>query len=321
MGRKRSACIGMLALGLSVALMGCGDRKKLEQEKSTRLAGIEKLDEGDYEKAVELFNQSLHTRTGKVTNLEVDINFYKAYAQMETGKVKEAIETYTALVEYDEKNAQAYYLRGCANISIGETKQAAQDFAQAAENNGEDGQMYAGIYEQLVSVGMLDEATSYLEKGLKIKDDSAAAGLFRGRLYLASGAYEKAEKELKKALENKEDAANLYLGDTARALGDSEEADRYYQVYIQKFPDDSGVLYKLGSLKFEDAAYDEAISYFDQGLSGETVTNRRELWSGKIAAMEHMGDFAGAKREIEEYLESYPDDEEAQREYIFLKTR
>ncbi len=318
---KKAAAVMLVTIGVAASLYGCGSKQKLENEKAYRQTGISQLEEGDYEGAVESFNQALNERTGKVTNLEEDINFYKAFAQMEAGRTKDAIETYTALVEYDEKNAGAWYLRGCAYISVGNAKQAAEDFRQAAKYNSDSSQMYAGIYEQLVSVGMLDEAADYLDKGLKIKGDGATDYLSRGRLYLASGAYEKAVDELKQALDKKEPSANLYLGDAARALGNKDEASSYYQVYAQEHPEDSKVLYALGEMEFEDGAYEQALSYFEQGMAAGSGASKQQLWSGKIAVLENMGDFSGAKKEMESYLESYPEDETAQREYVFLKTR
>ena len=318
---RKTAAVLLAAAGLAVCLYGCGGKQKLENEKAFRQAGMKQLQEGAYEDAIASFNQALNERTGKVTNLEVDINYYKAFAQMEAGRTKDAIDTYTALVEYDKENAGAYYLRGCAYMGIGNSKQAAEDFRQAAKYNDKSSEMYAGIYEQLVSAGMLDEAAGYLDKGLGIEGDSAGAYLSRGRLYLASGAYEKAVEQLKQALDKKEASASLYLGDAARALGNKEEAGAYYQTYAKEHPEDSRVLYALGEMEFEDGAYEQALSYFEQGMAAGSGADRQKLWSGKIAVLENMGDFAGAEQEMEAYLESYPQDEEAQREYIFLKTR
>lgn len=310
----------LAVLACSMLYAGCG-RQNVENEMAYRKAGLELLESGDYEGAVDAFEQALREHTGKVTNLEEDINFYKAYAQIEAGRTQDAVDTYTALIEYDKKNAQAYYLRGCAYISMGDAGAAAEDFKQAADCDSKDGEMYAGIYEKLTAAGMLDEASAYLEQGLAVKGSSASAYLSRGRLYLASGAYEQAEAELKIALEKKEPSANLYLGDAAKALGNSEEAVSYYQAYAKEHPDDTKAQYALGKLKFEEGAYEEAVSYFNQGLSSGSITDKRILWSGKISALEHMGDFAGAKWEMEAYLKSFPGDEQAQREYIFLKTR
>lgn len=320
MKAKSMACISAVVLSLA-ACAGCGDGQQVQNEMSYRQIGLNQLDRGDYESAINAFNKALNERTGKVTNLEEDINFYKAYAQIEAGKTEDAIETYTALIGYNKKNADAYYLRGLAYISMDDVQLAVEDFAQAVKYKKDSGGLYAGIYEQLTAAGLFEEAAGYLEEGLKIKGDDAAACLSRGRLYLAGGDYDKAQLELKSALEQKETAANLYLGETAKALGSSEDAKAYYEAYAEEYPDDSKVLYELGRLASEEGSYNQALSYFEQGLSGKNISNKRELWSGKIAALEFTGDFAGARQEMEAYLEAYPDDENAQREYIFLKTR
>ncbi|MCI8447407.1 MAG: tetratricopeptide repeat protein [Eubacterium sp.] len=316
---------------------GCGDKKQVQNVQSYRQIGLNQMDQGDYESAVNAFDKALGERVGIVSNLEIDINLYKAYAQIEAGRTKEAVNTYTALVDYDEKNADVYYLRGCAYMSMGETKPAAEDFKQAVKYNKDSGELYASIYEQLTQAGLLDEAAGYLDQGLKmIKGDGIEACVSRGRLYLAGGGYASAETEFKSALdqieeEKKKDkkkdgkddgmAVNLYLGEAVRAQGREEEAGEYFEAYAQENPNDTKVLYELGRIAFEDGSYHQALAYFEQGLSCEGIINKRELWTGKIAALEYIGDFDVAKQAMEEYLESYPEDAQAKREYIFLKTR
>jgi len=306
---------------LLTAACGCGDEKLVEQEQAYRQTGLELIDQGDYEGAVAAFDKALHERVGIVSNLEEDINFYKAYAQMEAGKIQDAVATYTAILDYDGKNADAWYLRGCADISAGRAEDAAEDFKQAAAHNKDNGEMYAGIYEQLVTAGLLDDAAGYLEQGLKIKGDGASACLARGRLYFISGNYEKAESELNTALDKKAVTANLYLGRVYQAQGRNEDAQPYYEAYLEENPNDSKVLYELGQIAFEEGDYEQAVSWFEEGMACKNVINKRELWSGKIAAFEYMGNFDAAKQEMEVYLESYPNDGAAQREFAFLKTR
>ncbi len=318
---KRFCAAWCLALLTAACTCGCGDKKQVESEQAYRQQGLALLDQGDYEGAVDAFNKALQERVGIVSNLEEDINFYKAHAQMEAGSVKDAIATYSAIIDYDKKNADAYYLRGCAYISAGQAKEAAADFQKAADNDKKNGQMYAGIYEQLVLAGMLDEASAYLDQGLKIKGDGAAACLSRGRLYYVSGNYEKAEAELNAALDKKETTANLYLGGVLKAQGQQEEATAYYEAYLEENPNDSKVLYELGQISFQEENYEQAVSWFEEGMACKNVMNKRELWAGKIAALEHMGNFEAAKQEMQVYLESYPNDGAAQREFVFLKTR
>ena len=314
-------CSVIAAVALLAAAGGCGDGKQIENEQAHRKTGLERIDQGDYEGAVNAFDQALQERVGMVSNLEEDINFYKAYAQIESGKNADAVETYSAIIEYDKKNADAYYLRGCAYMSAGQAEDAAADFKKAADYEKDNGQMYAGIYEQLVMAGLLDDAAGYLEQGLKMKGDSAAACLSRGRLYFISGDYEKAESELNAALDKKEVAANLYLGRVFQVQGRNEDAKSYYEAYLEENPNDSKVLYELGQIAFENEDYEQAILWFEEGMACKNVMNKREIWAGKIAALEYMGNFDSAKQEMEVYLESYPNDSAAQREYLFLKTR
>lgn len=309
------------AVIMLTAVSGCGDAKQVEAAKSYRKTGLQLLDAGDYEKAIQSFNEALGQRAGIVSNLEEDINFYKAYAQMESGKTKDAVSTYTALIEYNKKNADAYYLRGCAYISQGKKKEALQDFEEAEKNKKDSGAMCAGIYEQLMAAGLEKEAAPYLKQGLSVKGEKGPECLTRGKLYLLSGDYEKAETELGEALEQKEPSAELYLGRLFQAKGDSGQSANYYEAYLQDNPNDSAVLYELGQLAFVQGEYDKAVTWFDQGMGCENIMNKRALWSGKIAALEYAGDFPAALQEMENYLENYPQDDEAQKEYIFLKTR
>ena len=53
-------------------------------------------------------------------------------------------------------------------------------------------------------------------------------------------------------------------------------------------------------------------------MGGESL---QELLGNEIAVYEWKGDFETAKLKMESYLERYPEDEKAQREYLFLQTR
>ena len=53
----------------------------------------------------------------------------------------------------------------------------------------------------------------------------------------------------------------------------------------------------------------------------ENVTNRRELMQNLIICYEYTSDFNSAWNVVQEYVQVYPDDASAQREYIFLKNR
>ena len=67
--------------------------------------------------------------------------------------------------------------------------------------------------------------------------------------------------------------------------------------------------------------YDEALEAFEAGLAVGGSDYLQELQYNRIVANEYLGNFSQAKSLMEEYLQTYPDDAKAKREYEFLQTR
>ena len=84
---------------------------------------------------------------------------------------------------------------------------------------------------------------------------------------------------------------------------------------------DSVAMNALAEIEMEKGNYTAALDYINQGLAMEEVTNQKDLMSNQIIACEYTGDFAKAWSVVQEYVTLYPEDEAAQREYIFLKNR
>ena len=310
----------MAAAVLVAALTGCTNEKQ-ENEDAYRQIGINFMEAKDYEGAISAFDSALSQKIGKIGDEEIDICYYKAAAQYANGDTDGAIATYSSILDYDEDNADAFYLRGSLYLVLGDTAAAQADFNSAVTNNSEDYELYVNVYEQLNGAGMTAEASDYLNQALELKGDSANAHLWKGRIYLMLSDYENAETELKTALDKKSVEANLYLAKLYEAQDDAETAASYYETYLDSGDADSEVMYALGMAEMSQENYQGAIEYFQSGIAMEEVTNERELLQNLVIAYEKSGDFSSAKTTMEQYLEDYPDDEDAQREYIFLCTR
>ena len=310
----------LAAAVLVAALTGCTNEKQ-ENEDAYRQIGINCMEAKDYEGAISAFDSALSQKIGKIGDEEIDICYYKAAAQYANGDTDGAIATYSSILDYDEDNADAFYLRGSLYLVLGDTAAAQADFNSAVTNNSEDYKLYVNVYEQLNSAGMTSEASDYLNQALELKGDSANAHLWKGRIYLMLSDYENAETELKTALDKKSVEANLYLAKLYEAQDDAETAASYYETYLDSGDADSEVMYALGMAEMNQENYQGAIEYFQSGLAMEEVTNEQELMQNLVIAYEKSGDFSSAKTTMEQYLEDYPDDEDAQREYIFLCTR
>lgn len=319
--RKRHITyIVLLAAVAAMFLTGCTN-EKYEDELAYRQVGINAMETGDYEDAVAAFNTALSLCSGRITETEVDICYYKAAALYSGGNIEEAYEVYNSLLDYDAKNADAYYLRGCLALQLGDYQQALTDYEAAVKYNANDYQLYISIYENLTAYNMQEDGENYLQQAFDIKGDGSEQLAWRGKIYYLLGEYENASAELVSAIKKGSVEANLTMAQVCEAQGDSETAESYYQTYVQSDAVDSTALNALAEIEMAKGNYTVALDYISQGLSMENVPNRKELLSNQIIACEQSGDFVTAWEVVQEYTSLYPEDEAAQREYIFLKNR
>lgn len=320
MNKKKLTYITALTM-LSLTLMtGCTNERR-ENQTAYRQIGINAMESGDYAGAVDAFNSALGQCIGKITENELDICYYKAAAQYASGDSEGAVATYTAIIDYDKKAADAYYLRGCVYLKQGNTESAVSDFDAAVRYNSDDYELYVNIYENLLAYDMTEKGEEYLNKAFDIKGNSAEDYAWRGRIYYYLGQYDNAMTELNSALDKESVIANLYIAQVYEAQGDSENAEVYYQNYVNSGAADSEAMNSLGEIEMAKGNYSGALTYLQQGIAMENVTNRRELMQNLIICYEYTFDFNSAWNVVQEYVQAYPDDTSAQREYIFLKNR
>ncbi|MBO6284364.1 MAG: tetratricopeptide repeat protein, partial [Pseudobutyrivibrio sp.] len=175
--RKRLILLSLI-LTMSVSMFGCGKYNQSEIE--LRDAGVEALDSGDYDNAIDLFNQALGKSIGKVTDLEIDINYYKAAAQFKAGYFEDAAKTYTYLIKYDKDNYEAYFLRGSIYADEGEIGEAITDYDAAVAIDEKNYLLYIQIYENLNALGYTDQGLVYLNDALQVADKSANGKYYKG---------------------------------------------------------------------------------------------------------------------------------------------
>lgn len=309
---------GVMLLLAGSFFTGCASKEqRLEKETAYRKIGLNAMEEGDYAKSIEAFNSALEQAKGIGAN-EVDICYYKAAAQFAAGDYTKAVETYDALLEYDKKNADAYFLRGCVYLKKNESDHAKEDFKKAVKYAAND-EIYLSIYNSLAGAGCTEDANAYLEEALGKKAGRDAKNYtVKGRFYLIKEQYDNAVEQLVKAVEKGDVEANLYLAQAYEALGNSTEQEKCIDAYIKEYPKSSVAYNKQGLNAMESGDYETAISEFSAGLEADEVTNEQELRSNLIAAYEYNLDFDKAKELMQAYLADYPEDEAAAREYLFL---
>lgn len=309
----------VVLLGASV-MAGCGSNKA-GVKATYRQMGIEYMEQGDYASAIEAFDLALGQSIGTVGADELDITYYKAAAQYAAGDAEAAMATYNAIIDFDKEAYEAYYLRGCLYGKQGDIEAASADFANAVKYNKADYELYLNIYENLTGLGAGENGETYLREALKFKGTEVADLEYKGQIYYLLGEYENAIETLQSALEAGSTYANLYLAKSYDDKGDTEAAEGYLKTYIEAAPADAIALNELGEIMLGKELYAEAVLYLEQGLACDVIPNRGALMKNLIVAYEFNGDFDKAWELVQEYVTLFPEDEEAQREYIFLKNR
>lgn len=314
--RKILLYIGMTLL--AVSLTACGSRKADQQE--YREKGIALMENGQYEEALETFAEALDLSLGTIGETEKDICFYKAEALYRMGDTEGAMQTYTAIINYDQ-SPKAYFLRGNLYYSLGDENAACKDYAAAVEQEKEDYELYIGVYEALAAHGRQEDAEAYLHQGLQINGNRAYDKMQKGRMNFLLGKQQTAISLLKEAANAKEPMAYYYLAEIYEQSGEMDSAEENLRLYLQSGQNDAYALQKIAAARLDKGDFDTAIECLNTALNLEKVPNRQSLMKLLVVAYEKNHDFEAAKKWMAEYVKDYPEDEAAMREYTFLETR
>ncbi len=161
MVKKRILIFVLAAVMGTTMISGCTTKAQATRQEYKE-KGIAQMEEGDYAGAVESFQTALDTSIGTVRAEEVDLCYYKGVALYKSGDADGAIDVFTALIDFDEKNWEAYYLRGSVYLADGQDEAALADYEAALGVNPDDPDMCINIYENLSDAGLGDDGQDYL---------------------------------------------------------------------------------------------------------------------------------------------------------------
>ena len=291
-----------------------------DREGAYRGMGLASLNLRDYDTAIECFENALHESNGIIKDIDIDISYYLAVAMHKAGKVDDAIKVLDSVIAIRPASDTAYYMRGKIRLIGKDESGAKADYDKAIEIAPTNYDHYLRISEDLKSAGYDEDSRMYVDRAISAggKMPDAVKGVFE----YCSGSYTDARNDLEKARKSSDsETVSLYLGRTYEALGDLDYAIGIYQEAITKFPD-SGKLYnQLAVTKLNGKDYNGAIEVIENGILNGNGESMQSLLYNRVVAYENVYDFDTATKYMKEYIEKYPDDANAQREYLFLSTR
>jgi tetratricopeptide (TPR) repeat protein len=285
--------------------------------------GIAHLHRGEYEEAISDLLVSLSADEGIVDDMDFDTNYYLAEAYLKINDYNSAKDVYDAILALHENDSTAYYLRGTAELAAGNHDAGYSDFTKAITLNSRDYSMIIMIYKALDEYGYTDEATAILQRAIDNGSDFMT-NFEKGQIAYYLGNNAEALDSLKAASSERDQEKEpviIMLGDIYEQMGEYPYAISEYKKYLSENPDSAIIYNQLGMCQIKQGDYDSAISSFELGLALDNKNFNQALEFNEITAYEYMGNFETAKSLMDSYRQKYPDDTEAEREYIFLSTR
>lgn len=269
-----------------LVLTGCGTSKEVkEQQMALRSQGMTQALSGDYEGAAASYDEALRLAGMRAGELELDIAAYKASALYYQGKTSEAIDMCSAVLDL-KKSAELYLTRGLLYREAGDQEAANADFSAAIELTSSKDQV------------MLGRLSYYMED------------------------YSKAKEYLEAASEAGNQEAVYWQAELYWQMGNEDYAVTLYQSYLAgDSPSHQSAYAKVASYQIKQGDYDGALSTLESGIAIGDNGYLHDLLANEIAVYEQKGDFETAKLKMESFLEQYPNDAEAAREYEFLRSR
>ena len=315
---NKKICLISMILMLLLLCTGCSDRK--EKQLEYRQKGITLMENGDYEEALEEFQNALDLSLGEIGEKELDICFYKAESLYRLGDVQGAMDQYSAIIAFNE-DAKAYFLRGNLYYHQKDEEKALKDYEAAIEQDKKNYDLYIGVSEALTAHGKDKEAQEYLKQALEIRGKRAYDKMQKGRVNFLLGEQKTAISLLEEAIKGKELTAYYYLAEVYSLMDETKKAEETLNAYMEKGKPDSYNLFNIANEQIKKENYEMAIKCLDLALGLENVPNKQILMKTLVIAYEQNLDFDKAYETMKAYIENYPEDEEAKKELTFLETR
>lgn len=232
--RMRAAAVLLLIV---LALAGIGytvTRGWNSKEKEKLLeVGISSMDSGNYEAAIQSFEEELALAGGRIGAYERQVLLYRAEAEYQLQDYAAALHTYEILLNEDHKNE--LYRKGAALCRM-ETG----DYEGALELGVMDAEVYSRMAKAQMEQEQYEEALSSIEAGL-------AAWGQQNQNTDAQGAQED-DLAAKRHLEFQKAVVYEYLSDYKTAL-------ELFEVYVQQYGQDADAEREITFLKTRQGNY------------------------------------------------------------------
>ena len=286
---------------------------------SWRGAGVCSLRLGRLEEAIEDFNMALTVeKTSRGT--QKDILSYRITTLLRLGRYQEAMADCQQLFVAQSPDADTYFLTGMVALAMDSYTEASSNFEQSYLTDKTYDRAIQ-IYEAYSDRGMEADGTGFLEMALSSKARSAKDYCDRGKVYYYMEDYDNARSELIEAARKGSKEALLLLGMVYLAKNDISNARSLFIQHISEADVSAKGYNGLALCDIQEEDYHSALVNIQQGMPFASTEELQSLLFNEVVVYEKMLDFNTAYQKAREYVEMFPEDEDMQRELVFLRSR
>lgn len=319
----------LIALGRNEDAIGQFDRVYMDKnilmvkennKRALRGKGIAYYKMQDYEESVRQFDAAL--AIGVLSELDLDILYYKGNAQMITGAYSAARDTYTGIINAFGNEAEALGKRAYTYQKTGEYDKSLVDYDLAIGLKPARYDYYFGKYELLLSMQNEAGATDVLSQAAAIEAKSKEDQYNLAKVHYFQGLYDAALAEFSESFAQGFHEAYFFIGEIYAKEKDYATAIYYYDKYIEEGDVAEPAVYNQEAVcKMKQGDFEGALKLLEAGIGSGDAEAMKALKKNEIIAYEKLGRFDIAVGKLNDYLTSYPEEKDASRELEFVKTR
>lgn len=326
-GREKNANIGEGMQAIEELryedALACFDKALMAGEDKRliyRGQGLANLGLTNYDEAASALEKCLSSSGSVPNDLDYDVNYYLATAYYKAGRTEDAKQIYDAILALKKNDRNACFMRGIVQLQMGNYELAKPDFDKAIELAPNDYDQLVEIYKVMDETGYREMGITYLEAAIK-NAPKDMSNYDKGRIYFYLGDFEAARNYLEQARNAGDAQATYYLGKTWENLGEYNYAASVYVAYLQDQGESALIYNQLALCHMQLEDYEAAQTALQSGLALEDPALKQTLSFNQIVVYEKQGDFKQAAQLMSKYVQEYPDDAAAAREYEFLRSR
>lgn len=288
-------------------------------KRALRGKGIAYISMQNFMEAIDQFDEALNISV--LSDMDMDILYYKGKALMSIGAYRQAAETYTVIIDHFGEESQVLANRAYTYQKIGEYDKGLDDYDKAIALEKDNYEYYYGKYYLLKEMGRAGDAEKVLREAAEIPVRTKADKFNLAKIHFYQGLYDQAFQELSESFANGFIDAYFYIGEIYNHKKDYSTAKYYYDKYIDEGGNTPEVYNQIAFCLMKMGEYEQALAYLEIGHNYAYNDLSRVLLKNEIIIYEILGDFEKALSKIQNYLFAYPEDVEARREKSFIISR